>query len=524
MTIDPSPTGPNPFEPNPPEIDPADPTEVVWQRLDPRNLMLDPVKVVGQFAVPAVIALIGLSRGGGGMPWWALPFVLLGALVLGVLPWLTTSYRVTDTQLQVRSGVLNKRLKTAPLDRVRSVDLEASLLHRVLGLTKVQIGTGVDDDRILLDSLSQDSAAALRTFLLARRTASPASQPSVQHDPVSETDDGEPTHGPVPAQDAEVLALINWDWLRFAPFSLTRLVLLAGALGVLLQFGDDLPVADTASSTWNWVQQFALWAVIGGLFVSALLGWILVAVTGYIVQWWNMRLTREGGSLHLTAGLFTTRSISVEEQRVRGVQLTEPVLLRAVRGAELHTLATGVGDGGVTQILPPCPLGVAQDVGERILARPGNLTVPLTPHGPAAHRRSYIRWVRLALVLTALSVVPVVYYDRVWWLPVVLGVGSVLGACGVAESAYRNLGHARTADHLVVGSGALARVRTVLEVDGIIGWVVRQTWFQRRVGLAHLVATTAAGSEKVIARDIPVDRAIELADSATPGVLTAFLA
>ena len=42
------------------------------------------------------------------------------------------------------------------------------------------------------------------------------------------------------------------------------------------------------------------------------------------------------------------------------------------------------------------------------------------------------------------------------------------GAALVAETAYRHLGHATTRDHLVVGSGDLTRVRTVLEHDGII--------------------------------------------------------
>ena len=51
-----------------------------------RNLLIDPVKVLGQFAFPAVIALVGLSSGDRGMPWWALPIVVVGAVAFGVLP------------------------------------------------------------------------------------------------------------------------------------------------------------------------------------------------------------------------------------------------------------------------------------------------------------------------------------------------------------------------------------------------------------------------------------------------------
>ncbi|WP_457207896.1 PH domain-containing protein, partial [Nocardioides sp. P5_C9_2] len=114
-----------------------------------------------------------------------------------------------------------------------------------------------------------------------------------------------------------------------------------------------------------------------------------------------------------------------------------------------------------------------------------------------------------------------------WWVPVLVLVVGLPASVAVAEASYRHLGHALVrepgaAAHLVVGHAEAARVRTVLETDGIIGWVVTETWFQRRVGLADLVATTAAGAERVVVRDVPRDRAIRLADAATPGVLDAW--
>ena len=139
-----------------------------WERLDARMLLIGPTRVVRQFAIPFIIALVGIRTSDGGFGTWLLPFLVLGALVLGALPWLTTYFRRTDTQLQVRRGVLRRTVVTAPLDRVRSVDLESSLLHRLLGLTTVTIGTGVDDTRIELDSLSTTRADRLRVELLQR--------------------------------------------------------------------------------------------------------------------------------------------------------------------------------------------------------------------------------------------------------------------------------------------------------------------------------------------------------------------
>ena len=110
-----------------------------------------------------------------------------------------------------------------------------------------------------------------------------------------------------------------------------------------------------------------------------------------------------------------------------------------------------------------------------------------------------------------------------WWWVTLGGLALMVTSAAVGESSYRHLGHALVGDHLVAGSGLVARVRTVLETDGIIGWVVSQSWWQRRVGLVDLTATTAAGTERVLVRDVRLDVAVALADRATPGLLTDFV-
>jgi putative membrane protein len=499
-----------------------------WERLDARMLLIGPTRVVRQFAIPFIVALVGIRTSDGGFGTVLLPFLVLGALVLGALPWLTTYFRRTDTQLQVRRGLLRRTIVTAPLDRVRSVDLESPLLHRMLGLTTVTIGTGVDDTRIVLDSLARTRADRLRVELLQRApVVVPGPLPDTDPEATAQTDPfADPLAAPRPsAPTAEELARIDWSWLRFAPFSLSRLVVVAAAFGALSQVFDNLPL-DRADDAWQWLGSQALPVLLTGVAVACLVGWVVISVGGYVLRWWDLRLVREGGNLRLTAGLFTTRSTSVEEARVRGVLLTEPVLLRAVGGAELSTLATGVGSGGVTKVLPPCPLPVATRVGTAVLEDARPLALPLLPHGNAARRRCHWRAQRPTLAL--LVATPIAWIAGAPGAVVALGlvVVALLAVAGVATgvASYRHLGHALAPGHLVSGARSLQRSRTVLERDGIIGWVVRQSWFQRRVGLATLVATTAAGPESVVVVDLPLAQAVALADAATPGMLSEVLA
>lgn len=90
-------------------------------------------------------------------------------------------------------------------------------------------------------------------------------------------------------------------------------------------------------------------------------------------------------------------------------------------------------------------------------------------------------------------------------------------------ASYRNLSHTLTERHLVAHSGAITRTRTVLEIDGIVGWKIHQNPFDRRLRLADLSATTAAGDEQVQIADIPLRDAIDLAAATTPQLVKPFL-
>lgn len=525
-----------------------------WERLDLRNLAISSFKVIKEAAVPAAAGLIALISSGN-LRWvlLAAPFALVAVVLLGLLPWMSTYYRVTGERLELSSGVLSRNKRSASLDRVRSVDLTANLLHRLIGLRKVEIGTGVDSEQFTLDALPAARAEELRSLLLsARRASTPAGSPVVPGAPEHASTDGPgareadgslPVAAPAdadtappvaphvaPPAPARVLATFTWGWARFAPFSLTRLVVLAAVLGFATQFLDDLPIFDPEhlESAWHWITSFAVVLVVLTLVVGGMLAWILVAVVEYVTRWWNLRLVSEHGNLNLSAGLFSTRSTSIEERRIRGLQLDEPLLMRLVKGAQLSVMATGLSDNTPT-ILPPAPLAATRRVGAELIDDTDPLSVPLQRHGPKALRRTLIAHQGL----TELVVVAALVYwfaplpdevhdflgDRIPWIAI--GASIVLGLVS-GLLAYRNLGHALTERHLVVGSGTFTRRREVLEHDGVIGWVLEQAFFQRVGGLTDLLATTAAGSEHVRLRNVRLSRAVELAAATTPRPLAGF--
>jgi putative membrane protein len=176
---------------------------------------------------------------------------------------------------------------------------------------------------------------------------------------------------------------------------------------------------------------------------------------------------------------------------------------------------------GGSLLLPPAPRREARRVAAEVLGGAGPMTVALRAHGGRARRRRYLR------ALTLAAIVPVglaLLWLAGWpaWAPLV-GLLTLPAAVALAADRYRSLGHAIVGGYLVVRQGSVVRRRCALAREGIIGWHLRQSVFQRRSGLVTVIATTAAGRQRYTLPDVDVDASVPLVDGATPDLLTPFL-
>jgi putative membrane protein len=483
------------------------PTEA-WRRLDPRMLLVHPIKEVGRF-LPVLIGLLIAGGASGGGPW-----ALLGVglpVGLGVVRYLTTTYRIHDGRVELRRGLLQRHALATPVDRVRAVDLTASPIHRILGLATVVIGTGSvasdSDERLELDALPREEAARLRAQLLRTDRAH-----AVQVLP-----DG--TALPPPPAPEQVIARFSPRWLWYAPFSGTVLVAAGAMLGAAGQLTQSIHVRITEADLAAITEALVL-LVAAGVVVLA----IVLAVGGYLVTNGDFVLARQGSAWHVRRGLLTQREISIDVARLAGVSLGEPAALRVARGRRVHAIVTGLGGehhASSSMLLPPAPRAVGYDVAAAVLGDPASMTAPLLSHGRAATTRRYTRALLGALPFVLLPLAGVVAGGPAWLLVVaLLPIGVALA---LAADRARSLGHAFVAGHVVMRSGSALRSRDALAAGHVIGWNQRATWFQRRAGLVGLAATTAGGKGRVRVPDVPVEAAIALAEAATPGLVGQFL-
>ncbi|WP_300638934.1 PH domain-containing protein [Nocardioides sp.] len=490
--------------------------DATWHRLDRRMLVVQPVQELRRFLPLLVGAFVagGTARGGG--LGWELGAVAVPVL-LGVARYLTTRYRIHDGRVELRRGLLQRTLRTAQLDRVRTVDLTSGPVHRILGLSTVRIGTGAGADQDLdLDSLGRDEAQRLRVALLDHAVAEGAPLAA------GGTEPGTAADAPAPEPDRVVLRL-DPSWARYAPLTSAGVLAAAALLGVATQVAPDSAwrvdrLPDLTPEGWGWL------VLLGVGLVAAALASAVLAVAGYLVTHWDLTLTRTPRQWRLVRGLLTTRETSVEDARLAGVVVREPLGLRLAGAAELGAVVTGLGgeQKGTLTLVPPAPLATVAGVAAEVIGARSPAYAPLRGHGPVATRRRWLRALAPVLVLLVVATAAVLLADVP--APVLVPIALLLlPAAALARDRSRSLGHALVEGHVVARSGSLVRRREVLGVGHVIGWTVRDTWFQRRQGLVTLDATTAGGRQRVTVLDVPEGAGMDLAAGSTPELLAAFV-
>jgi putative membrane protein len=489
-----------------------------WRPLDRRTVVAGALLYLGgtvAAAVPTGLA-IGRNASLGTALLWVLPataLIVTAGSVGEYVRWRRTRYRLTPQRVELRTGIVVSTHRSLQRERIRAVDVTADPLLRIFGLVVVRIGTGEQSEAgegsIALRSVPAAEGEALRRTLLDR--------------------------GPTPdAAPDGTLAALDPAWIRYAPMSFLAPVLGASALGGVLQVAEwfDLQrgVVSWVGTLFNGVGIVAMVAVLAAV---ALVAGAVGAAALWVEMWWHFRLEREPGTLRVRRGLLTTRSISVEEARLRGVELVEPLGLRLSGAARLDAVATGMGaakpedeQSDRRTLLPPAPRVEAQRVAAAVLREQVSPTdsVRLTGH-PVAARGRRLRWALAAVAAVELPLVVLgaLLTDVLLHIALISAVVLVPVAVLLALDAYRNLGHGLSPRYLVVRSGSTRRATVALQRGGIIGWTFKQSVFQRRAGLVTVVATTAAGSGAYELPDAGADDGLELAAAAVPSLLAPFV-
>ena len=271
------------------------------QRLHPLSPLLHSAKSL--VVIVAALSWSTLSRIGLG--WFAalVTVLLLGAVVLSVVSWFNTGYHIVGRELRIHEGLLWRRTRAIPLERLQAVGVVRPLLAQLTGLAELRLEVvGGGKTEAPLAFLTVTDAIALRDRLLSLAGHAPQhlAAPGADTAVAAPAPQGRPVHA-VTNQDLLVSQLLT-PQAFFLPF---------GVAFVLAQF--------LYEGSWSFIAVAST--------VTATAGVVLQPVRR-VLDDWNFRLAHVDNAVRAQHGLLETRAQTVPLERVQAVTVVWPLLWR----------------------------------------------------------------------------------------------------------------------------------------------------------------------------------------------------
>lgn len=501
--------------------------DIPARRQQPAVIFLDAVRGLGALIVPVLILLV--TRNGDRQQQVILVIsgiYIVGSLIFQYVAWRHFTFEVTGSDLRVYSGVLERKERLVPLERIQSVDIQETLLQRLFQVVGVRVETaagGSQSADVKIDALTRADAEQLRRRLGVIQRGAPAPAPATSGaatgpDGATGADwtpgvVGEPGAPLAPAAPVSTVASEGEPIRRLG----TRQLLIAGitsgtigpalaVVGFLSQTADDFLPNEVYERVFSGASSLGLRAIITLVIGLGLLAWIMATV-GAVLTYGNFELRRAGDRVVISHGLLDRRRRTVPVARMQAIVVHEGILRRPFGLASVSFMSAGYGQeqGESATLWPLLRKDEAMALVAEVAPSLATSIEPADLAGPPPRALSrylvidLVSWLVFGgLILAATwavtsGVLPFRWTWLQWWWG-----GLVLAALPVVAldsfMRYRDAGwRIDPSELLVISSGGLTRKTTVVPRRRIQFRVIERNIFQRRANLATLKVGIASG-------------------------------
>ena len=390
---------------------------------------------------------------------------LVGTSAWFYLVWRKFEFEVTEDTFDIRSGVLNRRKREIPLSRIQNIDVRRNIIHRMLGIAKVNVETAG----------GKSTEASLKYIELEMAKDIQRRVRELKQGVEKEEEDSEPVFE-ISQEELAILSLTSVSGKAVA--AVFVFLSLIGAFSGLIDAAPDLP---------------ALIALgIAGL--SSLLILIAGSAATNFSRYYSFKLFFRGDSLEYERGLINRSEGSIPNLKIQVLSIEENPLQRLFGYATLKVETAGYGPGnqentGAEVAIPLAEKARVEKLSQKILEHPGH---EIQKVSEKALRRYFGRYV-LASTAFIVSMLTIAELSQLSIDPILFTI--LIPVSGTAAYLkYVNKGSYEAEEFFYTMNGFWNRKTSIVPYYRIQTLIQEETVFQRRLGLASIVLDTAGTS------------------------------
>ncbi|WOH36339.1 PH domain-containing protein [Thalassotalea fonticola] len=317
-----------------------------WQRISPIALIYFVLmfikNIFGNFIYVAPALLIGYNKAMEDPSFW-LPFFYGLSALLGLaslLSYYFFQYRLTNQQIEIRSGVFAKKYVNLPFSRIQNVELTEPLYYRPFGYTCMQLDTaGSVKQEAKVVALKKSFAQQLKHEILAAHLVQ-SNQVEQINNERSAAD--EQTSSIIPNEDDEtVLDRRNLDDLVIHGLTNNRVWIFLGGLAPFIdkisaQIGDWLMIFGINVNQYFEFEGRSGWQIASTVLSTFLIVMLIISlfsVLGSIISFHDFKLSKIGDRYIRRSGLFTKTEVTMRLSRLQMIVCQQDwldILLRRI--------------------------------------------------------------------------------------------------------------------------------------------------------------------------------------------------
>ncbi len=449
------------------------------KKLHPVAAVAYALRQLKEMLIPFLIFVVFGSRGTD----WDL-FYLIGSiavvvlvLVYGVLSWHRFTFRIEQGELRMEYGLIVRKKRYIPFDRIQSIDLSEGILQRMFGLVKVKVetagsgGMGLQDGEAVLTAITKQDAQEIHDYLVAIKKNG-----QIQHEDEDRF------------LREDVLYKISVpELLMLATTSGGVGVVISAVLAFVFQFEEFIPYEQIFNGFENFVQNGVLFISVV-VFIGFLFAW-LIALLGTILKYANFTVKKVADDLVITRGLLEKRQFTIPMSRIQAVRITENLIRQPLGYASAFVESAGGSaldqESAKVLILPIVKKKTIPSLLEPYLSD-YHFRVRFFPAPKRAYRRYVMKGWIFVLPILALAV----WFFRPWGY----GAVTLLAFSSIwSYLHYKDAAWSMDEGMLTFRYRNIAKNTVYMRKNKIQSFSVKQSTFQKKQKLATVEAIVMSG-------------------------------
>ncbi|AKN30791.1 hypothetical protein Ccar_08045 [Clostridium carboxidivorans P7] len=278
--------------------------------------------------------------------------IVLAIVVTTIVSWKKNVYGFDETGMHVKEGVINRKSRYIPKDKIHTMDIDSKFVQRLFGVVTLKIDTaggGKETEVHLI--LSKQEAENIKEVLLSSKNIDKNEEEKI----ITGHKQEKISHDDVKYKASVMDLIITAVTSKYIMGGLLFIFVLYDKINNIIPKSFKNKLDSFGNKSAESIMAYKSIQLIAALVIIALVITFIISIITTVITYYDFTIKRNGNKINITYGLFDKKSIIIPIYRIQSISIVEGMLKKPFNAVSINIESIGYGkEKGESTIL--CPL------------------------------------------------------------------------------------------------------------------------------------------------------------------------